>query len=672
MLVAIGHGSTAILSVAEPSARPEDSLDRFANLSLEDLLKVPVSAVSRTEGSLKGAPAAVTLITSDDLRSAGVRRLPEAFRLVPGMEVAQSKSSSWAVSARGFNDLYANKLLVMIDGRSIYTPLYSGVYWNNHNPVIEDIDRIEVVRGPGATVWGANAVNGVVNIVSKSAFETIGGLASVGGGTELEGDVALRYGFKLGDTAALRLSFRETWTDDSILTDGSKASDDDRIINGGFRFDWHPDTRNSFELSGEVHTETSSSRYLSPSFLPPYSSLVFGDALSDGGFVQAKWEHRFDDHSFLSAGLGYDHYRNTSEITERRDTFHFDIQFTTVLRERHTVSLGADTRTSHDTVAPAQFLALRPESVSYNQSSAFLQDEISLVPDRLKLTLGSKFETSDAGGFQPQPGLRLAWTPTDASTVWFSASKAVRIPSRAELNGDGITQILAPGTTTPPNPLPLALHLLGNPAARSESLVALESGLRIRANRNLQFELAAYYNDYANVQGFTPGTPGIAMGPGGPYIDNPLLVDNSLEGASYGFELNADWRATETLRFKAAYSLLESHLRPTPQGQIAGSSEPLASSPNQQVMLSTLWQPIHNWEFSSHLRWVDELGYGPVPSYFGLDLRIAWAPRPDLEISITGKNLLQSSHAEFGDDRLAPSGMHAVQRSVFGQVTWKF
>ena len=173
-------------------------------------------------------------------------------------------------------------------------------------------------------------------------------------------------------------------------------------------------------------------------------------------------------------------------------------------------------------------------------------------------------------------------------------------------------------------------------------------------------------------KGSPPACQASPWAPGGPYIDNPFLVDNSLEGASYGFELNADWRATETLRFKAAYSLLESHLRPTRLGQIAGSSEPLASSPNQQVMMSTIWEPFHNWEFSSHLRWVDKLGYGPVPSYFGLDLRIAWSPRPDLEISVAGKNLLQSSHAEFADDRLAPSGMHEVQRSVFGQVTWKF
>lgn len=670
-LVAAGCMAPASVLASEPPSAGR-TVEHFTDLSLEELLKVSITTVSRTSGSLREAPAAVAIVTQDDLRSAGVQRLPEALRLVPGMNVAQSTAAGWAVSARGFNDLYANKLLVMRDGRSIYTPLFSGVYWNNHNPLIEDIDRIEVVRGPGATVWGANAVNGVVNIVSKSAFDTLGGLVSAGAGTELEGNISTRYGFKLGETAALRLSFRQTWTDDSILADGSEAWDDDRIISGGFRADWKPNDRNSATLIGEVHTEAKSGRYIQPSFFPPYSSIVRQATGSDGGFIHGIWRHDLSADTAITTQLSFDHYRNFKEIVERRDTGSVELQLTTSALSRHTVSVGLELRTSRDDVTPSPFLLLMPHTETYSLLSTFVQDEVALVENRLKLTYGSKFEFNSDGEFEPQPGIRLAWTPTEKATLWTSVSMAARTPSRGERGGWALTQIIPPGAATPPNPLPVAVILQGREAAQTEQLVAFETGLRLQPTSKLNLDIAAFFNSYSEIQSVVPAPVSLQNGPNGPYLESVQLIANALEGDTYGFEASADWHALDHLRVRASYSLLESHIHPTEEGIMAVSSQSPQNSPNQQVSLGAHWIPVHKWEISSSLRWVDRLGEGSIPSYFGLDLRVAWTPRPGLEFSVIGKDLLDDRHAEFSDDRLIPTGKHEVQRGVYGQVTWKF
>lgn len=672
-LVAAGCvASSGISATAAESSAADRSQEHFADLSLEELLKVSVTTVSRTTGSLQASPAAVTVITQEDLRSAGVQRLPEAFRLVPGMDVAQSSATSWAVSARGFNDTYANKLLLMRDGRSIYTPLFSGVYWNNHNPLIEDIDRIEVVRGPGATVWGANAVNGVVNIVSKSAFDTLGGLVSAGAGTEVEGNVSARYGFKLGDTAAIRLSLRETWTDNSIMSDGSASWDHDRIITGGFRADWKPDDRNTATFIGEVHSESTAAQHQNPSFFPPYAFVSGTTASSDGGFIQGRWQHDFSAETAFSAQLSYDHLRNADQIIERRDTGDIELQLTTSALPRHTFSMGLQLRSSRDDLTPTPFRILSPASKSEDLLSTFVQDEITLVENRLKLTLGSKFEFSDSGGFQPQPGARLAWTPNDKTTLWFSASQAARTPSRAEQDAWALTQVIPPGTTTPPNPLPIAVVFQGRDAIDSEQLVAFETGLRLQASPRLNFDIAGFFNSYGDLLAISPTSMTPKIGPNGAYLENVMSTSNLLEGDTYGFEASTDWRVLENLRLRASYSLLETHIRPTPEGVLAGASRLVNTNPNQQASLGVDWEPVRNWEISSRLRWVDRLEEGNIPSYFGLDLRIAWTPRPGLEFSIVGKDLLEDRHSEFGEDRFALTGMHDVQRSVYGQITWKF
>jgi iron complex outermembrane receptor protein len=428
----------------------------LTGLSLDDLLKVEVEIVSRKAEPVAEAAAAVSVITGDDIRRSGAQTLPEILRLAPGVNVARQNGNFWAVSIRGFQDVFANKLLVLMDGRSVYTPLFSGTFWDVQDTLLPDIDRVEIIRGPGATAWGANAVNGVINIRTKSAVDTQGTLVSAGYGSELQGIFSLRHGLKLSDDLFLRL-YGKHGNQDHLRTSAGLASNDGlRMGRGGFRMDWLPPGGVELTLQGEVYGGKVENVYVVG---PP----VFNVNGVGGGHLLGRLERQIGDGE-LSVQAYYDRsVRQSIAFEEDRDTGDLEARYTFAVGSRHDLVVGAGYRVSSDDVANLPVVSFNPSERVTHLASFFFQDTIDLVPDRLTLTLGSKFQHNQFTGFEIQPSARLRFRPTEGQTVWAAVSRAVRTPSRTD--DDVIVNGFSPT-------LGFATQTRGTRAIESEQLLA--------------------------------------------------------------------------------------------------------------------------------------------------------------------------------------------------------
>lgn len=472
VLIVVGvPGMESRVQAGEGQGLPAD----LTQLSLEELMNIQVTSVSKKSEPLSRAAAAIFVITQEDIRRSGAQSLPEVLRLAPGIEVARVDAHSWAITSRGFNDRFANKLLVLVDGRTVYTPLFSGVFWEAQDLMMEDIERIEVIRGPGATLWGANAVNGVINIITRSARDSQGILLTAGAGTEEPGFGAVRYGTRLADDVYLRAHGRYRTHDGSLRLDGRPAEDDWRAAGGGFRLEWGPTADRGLTVQGDFYRDRFHQRYTLTSFLPPHSWEVPGINQVEGENFLVRWGHLLPDASRLQLQFYWDRSRNESVIfNERRSTMDFDLQHQIRLTESQELVWGFGYRTSGDRIAPTSTIQLDPDRRRTHLFSAFAQNEVELVADRLQLMVGSKFEHNDFTGFEIQPGLRLAWTPKPEQTFWGSVSRAVRTSSRAEhdvrING----AILPPGTVHPL--LPAQVAMVRQPGVRLRD----PDGLRVR------------------------------------------------------------------------------------------------------------------------------------------------------------------------------------------------
>jgi iron complex outermembrane recepter protein len=639
---------------AQETYRPPSELKK---LSVEELLDIDVTSVSKYPEKLSAAAAAVAVLTQEDIQTSGFTSIPEALRLVPGLDVARVDSHTWAISSRGFNDVFANKLLVMIDGRTVYTPLFSGVFWEVQDTLLEDIDRIEVVRGPGATLWGANAVNGVINIITKSARDTQGLLVSSGGGTEDRGFANVRYGVKLDDNAFLRIYTKYFSRDSSVLPNDTTAHDAWDMFRAGFRLDWEPTNQNSFTVQGDIYTGNQDEDYSVPTTKFPFAGKIVATDTVSGGNLLGRWSHSFSADSQLTVQAYYDRTERDSPIfSEKRDTGDIDLQHRFSLGERQEVIWGLGFRATHDDVTNSLNVSLLPDSRTLNLYSAFVQDEISIVPELFRLTLGSKFEHNDFTGFEIQPSARVLWTPGHSQTFWASVSRAVRTPSRAESD-----IVLNPA---PPVPLPPgSITILGNPNMDSEELLAYELGYRVQPIDQLKLDLTAFYNDYDHLRTLEPTIPGPV---------SPSKVANNLFGESYGTEISATAQVTNRWRLQGSYSYLEVQLH-RKSGSRDSSTEATTegSSPHHQFFIRSLVDLGWNIQFDSTLRYVDVLPAQKIPSYLTLDLRLAWSPRKDLEFAIVGQNLLDDRHPEFAPTFIGTQQTE-VERSVYGTVVWRF
>ena len=641
----------------------------LTGLSLEELVNIKVTSVSRKAQKLSRAPVAIFVITQKDIKRTGVTSIPEALRISPGLNVARVNKSIWSISARGFNSQFANKLLVMVDGRSVYTPLFSGVYWDVQDTLLEDIDRIEIIRGPGATLWGANAVNGVINIMTKRAEDTQGLLLSAGRGGEEGVFAGFRYGDKVGSKLHYRVYGKYFSRDESVQTDGSAAHDAREMEQVGFLLDWKPTDTDFVTFQGDFYTGYG--KQVAPSFtlVPPYLQEIPETVDVSGGNALVRWTHKFSPGSDSVLQLYFDRAsREMILIGEVRNTFDVDFQHRFRAGRRHEIVWGGGYRFSEDQLKESyEVRSIRDEGRGVDLFSAFVQDEIELLAERLAVTVGTKLEYNDFTGFEFQPSARILWTPTDGHTLWASVSRAVRTPSRAEHDIRLVPEVLAP---TPISSLPLKLEISGNPDFGSEKLTAYEIGYRIKPSIRMTLDFAGYFKKYAGLRGTT--TSSIFLSPlPVPHLVLPMTFSNSLSGCTYGAEVSAAWQATDRWRLQLSYSYLEMELRST-----EGESTLLATmteneSPENQFSLRSSLDLPKQLYLDSTLRYVDYLPGVDIDSYLELDLRLGWRPRRNFELSIVGQNLLQQSHTEFPVQLLTVQST-GVERSIHGKVTLRF
>jgi iron complex outermembrane receptor protein len=637
LLLALGGASLAQPGLAQ---RPDTvtSPGALKKLTLEQLMNLDVTSVSKRPEKLSQAASAIQVITQEDIRRSGATSLPEALRLASNLEVAQLNSRQWAITARGFNSTTANKLLVLIDGRSVYTELYAGVFWDVQLVPLWDVDRIEVISGPGATLWGANAVNGVINIITKRAQDAQGLYVEGGGGTELAGTGGVRYGGAVGTNVHYRVYGTAFSRDQTDLPNGQRAADDWHMGQGGFRLDWDGSQVNQLSLQGDVYNAESAHANT--------TAAAFGDTASGSNLV-ASGTHVFSPTSDARVQLYYDrtHRNFPGTLTDDLDTYDIDFEHHIRIASRHDIVWGLGYRLVDDSVTNSGPLAFLPPHVQLAWFTGFAQDEIALIPDRLRLTIGTKVDHNDYTGVEVQPSGRLSWTPAQGGVLWAAVSRAVREPSRIDRD------LFAPAQ--PP-------YLLeGGPSFQSEELLAYELGYRAQVHQTLTVSVSTFYHSYRNLRGQAAANPPAPL---------PIVITNGLQGTSYGAEVTVDYRITDAWRLRGGYTEMRVHVEAKPGSTDTTGAGAEAADPERWLTLrSSLDLPAHV-TFDADGRYLGAIASQQVPAYAELDLRVAWQLAPTLELSVVGQDLLHSQHAEFG----ASTTRQEIPRSVYGLVTWHF
>jgi iron complex outermembrane receptor protein len=675
---AIGAGRILLASVlavcltATTEAQTSRSVPDVTAMSMEDLMNMQVTSVSKRTQKVADAAAAIFVITQEDIRRSGATSIPEALRLVPGLQVARIDQNKWAIGSRGFNGRFDNKLLVLIDGRSVYTPLFSGVYWNVQDVMLEDVDRIEVIRGPGATLWGANAVDGVINVITKKAKSTQSALLTAGGGTEERAAGGVRYGGKLGDHTYYRAYTKYFDWGPSAYPSGMTAHDGWDALRGGFRADWTPAGANSLTLQGDIYRSRFNETLTVASLSPPYSNTFPNDGKYSGGNILGRWNHASEGSS-ISLQMYYDNTTITdhSLFGDHQNILDIDFQHGFHAGDSQQFVWGLGYRSIRDKNDASFTVSLQPNQVTLNQVSAFLQDEISLVDNRLQITLGSKFERNKFTGFEIEPNARLLWNLTPNQSIWTAVSRAVRTPALTEEGLRLNSAVIPPGTPSNPTPLPAVVAVFGSRQFNSEDLLAYELGYRMQATSNLSLDIATFYNNYSNLRTAEPGMPFVEGSPAPTDIVIPFVAANKMSGGTYGLELFADWKVVPKWRLAGSYSYLQMDIHKNADSQDPTPDNPNGSSPRHQWYLRSSVDLPKHFEQDTTLRFVDHLPSLNLPNYYSLDAHLGWRPVPNLELSIGGQNLLNNWHFEFMPDFVNTSPT-VVKRSIFGSITVKF
>ncbi|MDP9053540.1 MAG: TonB-dependent receptor [Acidobacteriota bacterium] len=664
--------ATAIFAVLLPaplwalpqtaSSSPPPSL---ADVSLDDLMNVAVTSVSKKEQTLSRTAAAIYVITQEEIRRSGATNIPDILRMAPGVDVAQIDANTWAVSIRGFNDRYANKVLVLIDGRTVYTPTTSGVYWDELDVPSEDIDRIEVIRGPGATVWGANAVNGVINIITKSARVTQGATLSAGGGSQGAAQGFAQYGGTVGKIGAYRLFGNYSNRGNLTASDGrTGAADGWHMSHAGMRTDWKITPKDSLTVQGDLlrADEGQTVNVVYTQQLPLQRTLNDAKTVASGNLL-GRWNHTLTNGSDTSLQVYFDRTSRT-DIGNREllNTLDIDFQHHFTWGTRHDIVWGAGYRVTADHQTPGYERTYIPLSRTNNLLNVFFQDEIALGHS-VWLTLGAKLEHNAYTGKEYEPNAKLLWQLTKKQTIWLSAARAIVQESRSQAN------LKADLTTFPTAGGGFGvIQVNGNPeSTKSEQMYDFEGGYRVQVNNQFSFDLAAFSSSYRNIGAAVAQNPIFVTDPGPPHVVIPLTFEFFNTAHTYGSEIFGTWVVTK--RWKISPSLSAIHMtatnfyvveneRNTPQfqGQIRSSFD---------VTKRLDWDVLF-W----HVGRLRDGGDGAVPAYNRLDTRMAWRIGEAFEVSVTGQNLLTPLHAEFHNAYDLRRTL--VERSVLGKITWRF
>ena len=654
----------------------------FVDMGIEELMNVEVTSASKKRQKLSATASAIFVITQKDIRRAGVTCLPEALRLAPGLQVARIDANKWAVGARGFfglNGRFENKLLVLIDGRSVYTPLFSGVFWELQDVPLQDIERIEVIRGPGAALWGANAVNGVINIITKPAYDTQGSLVTGTAGTEENGGM-VRHGGRAGDSTYYRLFAKYADRKPAVFADGEEADDDWTSQRTGFRVDRQLSGRDDVTLRGVVFKTNTGETLTTALPAPPF--VRTGDTWNRhrGGNILARWQRALSGSSDLEVQAYYDRTAfNPSFGQSTVDTYDLEGQHRFSLGEIQEIVWGGGYRHHVDRIDGTYAVDLTPGNDHYSNLSTFLQDDITLLPDRLNLILGAKLEQNDFTGLELQPNTRLIWQADARQSVWTAVSQATRTPSRGERNSVVNFPLQPPGTPLNPSSLPLRLRYAGNPDIDSERLTAYEMGYRAQLTESFSWDLALFRNEYDDVRhGVVSGAQPASLPDGTLVLDVPIRVNNALHGSTYGFEMAADWRVSSWWRLQASYAFLEMDVRARNALDCIDTETLAARSPLHQWSLRSSMNLGENVEFDLWARYAGKLkaidgsnATIDIDDFLTLDARLGWKPTRSLEVALVGQNLLDDSHPEFASEifNTLPT---EVQRAALVQFTYTF
>ena len=633
----------AFASSGDQSGSAQD----LTQLSLEDLMNVTVTSVSKKSEPVSEAPAAVYVINSEDIRRSGATCVPEALRLVPGVQVAQINANKWAVTARGFNGMLANKLLVLIDGRSVYTPSFSGVYWDAQDIVMENIDRIEVIRGPGATMWGANAVNGVINIITKRS----GGASGLGGGLSAgnreRNNAVIQYSGSASENLSYRVNVKQFQVEPWKKADRDTAQDNWGMTHGSFRLDWNPSEAYDLTVSGDLYDEKADSRNALPSMVFPYSNVVTVRTAVSGGNVLARGSHPLSDHSIITLQGYVDHTRR-ADLTSGETRNTYDLEYQQDYRSSGTRKLelvwGAGYRVSADNMTNPPYYSFSPSKRSTGLANLFVQGGLDLVKERLTITVGSKVEHNDFTNFEIQPSMRFLWTPNKHNSFWGAVSRAVRTPSRYDCDGTFWVAVIPPLTTANPGPLPLRITFVGDDAFQSEKLISRELGYRAQPAKDWWMDVALFYNRYEGLLTIIQDEPILSAGS----LTMPCHSANKKNGKTYGGEIAVDWQPSAKFRVKGSYSYFFGEISADPGTVLVGPSEML--TPKHQVGLFLMTKPTTRMTVDLLGRYVDHLEGTNISAYTSLDGRVGLSLNHKLELSLTGKNILGNNHVEWQSD----------------------
>lgn len=637
-----------------------DQLDLLKRMSFEELMNVEVTSVSRTGESLRDAAAAVAVVDGETIRRSGATTIPDALRLVPGIHVGAQTSSSWAVSARGFSSVNSEKLLVLSDTRSIYTPLVSGVAWDVQNYILDDVERIEVIRGPGAALWGSNAVNGVISITTRSARDTQGFYAQGSLGSFDRASVALRYGAETSGGVSYRIFGRYFDRDE---TDHPATTEDDawNLAHVGFRTDWDGGARDSFTVQGDAYAGTQGQLVPAITVLGRPGPAGPLDVDVSGGNLLARWRRSDDESSDMQLRAYYDYtHRDDPSFKDTLNTFDLDFQRRFTALSRHEVIWGAAWRITENRNEPGVLWALEPQDSTDQLYSGFIQDQISLA--RVRITLGTKLEYNDFSGFEVQPSVRVAWLPHEKHTIWSAVSRAVRVPTRFERD----VRVDASDPAGDP-----VIRLVGNDDFESEELLAYEAGYRWQPIDGLSLDLALFYNDYDQLAAIELAAPFIDPATGQTVI--PVETQNRMHGHTAGAELQVEWQPIDDWRLTGTYSYVDMEL--TPEGMDINRNERLeGSTPRHLAGLRSLLTLADRFELDAQLRYQSRILTTPltlaeegVPAYTELDLRVGWRASDEWMFSLMGQNLLHDEHPEFGP--LEERGN--FERAVYVKAEWR-
>lgn len=632
-------------------------MEDLSALSLESLGEIVTSVSRKPEDSFRSA-SAVYVVTNEDIKHSGATHIAEVLRGVPGLHVARLDANNWAITSRGFNSVFSNKLLVLVDGRTIYTPMFSGVYWYLQNMPLDDIERVEVIRGPGASLWGANAVNGIINIITKSAKDTQGTLATTAFGNEDKNVSDVRYGGKIEDDLYYRVYGHYESRDSTNRLDGTDGNNNWINAKTGFRTDWKDGDNEKYTVQGDFYNAEIDLDQTVPSFNSPTGFYTSSDQIHAQGYnLLGRWDmqHNQDTSSKLQAYADYQSHKY-AYLQQEIYTFDVDYQTSWQTSERNNLMWGGGARLIRSNLGDSFDITEVKEVNTSHILSTFVQDQYALSPNELYLTIGSKLEHNRFTGIEVEPNARLAWYPTDNQTIWGAVSRSVRLPNIIEQSVHITSSTVAPGVIA---------QFRQNPDYESETNLAYELGYRIKPTSNISLDAAAFINSYDRLRSFEEQTPEPF---GGGYL-LPLLINNNGDGMTHGVELSANWDVTTRWSLLANYTYLGMNLDENgiPDPAFIDQEE---SSPNHQFMLrSQLFLP-SDVQLINTAYYTSDLPAISVDEYVRLDAQLIWQPTKDIELSLVGQNLLHEEHQEFSD--LLAGSENNIPRTVYGRITFRF